>query len=368
VPDTDYYDVLGVGRDADLSTIKKAYRRLALKYHPDKNPGDAAAEARFKAAAEAYAVLSDADKRRRYDAYGKAGLGAQGGFQGFDQEIFADFSDILGDLFGFGSIFGGSRRRRRGQAGRDLRYDLEIEFEEAVGGLETRIKVPRLDRCDECDGRGAAPDGIETCAHCHGQGQVAFQQGFFTIARACGHCRGTGKRIVKPCAGCRGEGRVRVEREIKVRIPAGVDDGMQLRLAGEGEAGSAGAPPGDLYVMIHVREHAEFRREARDLHSTLEVTFSQAALGVERTVPTIDGDHKLSIPAGTQSGTRFRLRGRGVPSLDGRGRGDHYLTVQVLTPQGLDGEQRELFERLAEIEGEPTADRGLFDRVKDIFS
>jgi molecular chaperone DnaJ len=368
VPDTDYYEALGVSRDADLPTIKKAYRRLALKFHPDKNPGDAAAEARFKEAAEAYAVLSDADKRRRYDAYGKAGLGAQGGFQGFDQEIFADFSDILGDLFGFGSIFGGGRRRRRGQAGRDLRYDLEIEFVEAVRGLETRIKVPRLDRCDECDGRGAASDGIETCNHCHGQGQVAFQQGFFTIARACGHCGGTGRRIVKPCAGCRGEGRVRVEREIKVRIPAGVDDGMQLRLGSEGEAGSGGAPPGDLYVMIHVREHPVFHREERDLHSTLEITFSQAALGAEHSVPTLDGDHELSIPAGTQSGTRFRLRGKGVTSLDGRGRGDHYLTVQVHTPQGLDGEQRELFERLADIEGEPTADRGLFDRVKDIFS
>jgi len=261
VPDTDYYDTLGVDRAADLSTIKKAYRRLALKYHPDKNPGDAKAEERFKEAAEAYAVLSDPDKRRRYDTYGKAGLGAQGGFQGFDQEIFADFSDILGDLFGFGSIFGGARRRRRGQAGRDLRYDLEIEFEEAVRGLETRIKVPRLETCGECDGRGAAPDGFENCAQCNGQGQVAFQQGFFTIARTCGHCRGTGKRIVKPCSRCRGEGRVRAERDLQVRIPAGVDDGMQLRLAGEGEAGSSGAPPGDLYVLIHVREHPVFHRD-----------------------------------------------------------------------------------------------------------
>jgi molecular chaperone DnaJ len=368
VPDTDYYRTLGVDRAADISTIKKAYRRLALKYHPDKNPGDAKAEERFKEAAEAYAVLSDPDKRRRYDRFGKAGLGAQGGFQGFDQEIFADFSDILGDLFGFGSIFGGARRRRRGRVGRDLRYDLEIEFEEAVRGLETRIKIPRLEPCGECDARGAAPEGMETCSHCNGQGQVAFQQGFFTIARTCGHCRGKGERIVKPCSACRGEGHVRAERDLQVRIPAGVDDGMQLRLAGEGEVGGGGARPGDLYVLIHVREHPVFRREGQDLHCGLEITFSQAALGAIRAVPTIDGEHTLTIPAGTQSGTRFRLKGKGVPALDGRGRGDHYVAVHVRTPEGLDAEQRELFERLSEIEGEPVPDRGLFDRVKDIFS
>jgi molecular chaperone DnaJ len=368
VPGTDYYEALGVSREADLSTIKKAYRRLALRYHPDKNPGDAAAEERFKEAAEAYSVLSDPDKRRRYDAYGRAGLGAQGGFQGFDQEIFADFSDILGDLFGFGSIFGGGRQRRRGRAGRDLRYDLEIEFVEAVRGLETRVKLPRHDPCEACGGNGAASGGIESCSHCNGQGQVAFQQGFFTIARTCGHCRGTGRRIVNPCESCHGEGRRRVERDIKVRIPAGVDDGMQLRLSGEGETGSGGGPPGDLYVMIHVREHSEFRRVDRDLQAAVEITFTQAALGTSRTVPTIDGEHTLQIPAGTQSGTRFRLRGKGVPGLDGSGRGDHYVCVHVHTPESLDAEQRELFERLAEIEGEPTAERRLFERVKDIFS
>jgi molecular chaperone DnaJ len=367
VPESDFYDVLGVSRDADLSAIKKAYRRLALQYHPDKNPGDRHAEERFKQAAEAYAVLSDPEKRRRYDAYGRAGLGAQAGFQGFDQEIFGDFSDILGDLFGFGGVFGGGRRRRRGRAGRDLRYDLEIDFEEAVRGLETRVKIPRLEACDTCGGSGAAPGGVETCAHCNGRGQVAFQQGFFTIARACGHCRGAGKRIVKPCPACRGEGRVRAERDLTVRIPAGVDDGMQLRLAGEGEAGSGGGPRGDLYVMIHVREHDLFRREDNDIHSAVDVTFAQAALGATREVPTLEGDYELTIPAGTQSGTRFRLRGRGVPSLDGRGRGDHYVTVRVQTPESLNAEQRGLFQRLSEIEGEPVADRGLFDRVKDIF-
>jgi len=368
VPETGYYDVLGVSRDADLSAIKKAYRRLALQYHPDKNPGDAQAEEKFKAAAEAYAVLSDPEKRRRYDTYGKAGLGAQGGFSGFDQEIFADFGDILGDLFGLGGIFGGRGRRRRGQAGRDLRYDLEIDLEDAIRGLETRIKVPRLETCGECGGEGAEPGGVESCTHCNGRGQVAFQQGFFTIARTCGHCRGSGKRVVKPCHGCRGEGRLRVERDLQVRIPAGVDDGMQLRLSGEGEAGSPGAPRGDLYVMIHVREHESFRRVDHDLESALEITFSQAALGVSRKVATIEGEREIDVPAGTQSGTRLRLRGLGVPSLDGRGRGDQYVTVHVRTPRSLDAKQRELFERLAEIEGEPTAERGLFDRVKDIFN
>ena len=369
MPDTDYYEILGVSRDADPSTIKKAYRRKAMQYHPDKNPGDAAAEEKFKEAAEAYSVLSNAEKRQRYDAYGKAGLGVQPGFQGFDQEIFADFGDILGDLFGMGGgIFGGGRRRRGGgQPGRDLRFDLEIEFEEAVRGMTTRIQVPRLDRCATCEGRGAPEDGIETCGNCKGRGQVAFQQGFFTLARPCGHCRGTGSRITKPCDDCSGEGRVRVEREIEIRIPAGIDDGMQLRVSGEGEAGTGGAPPGSLYVAIAVREHTHFRRDEIDLHSIVEITFSQAALGAVLAVPVLDGEHKLQIPGGTQSGTRFRLRGKGVPDVNGRGRGDHYLTVQLHTPETLDGEQRELFESLARLEGEPGSTRGIFDRVKDIF-
>ena len=368
MPHTDFYDLLGVSREADLSVIKKAYRRLAMKYHPDKNPGDPGAGEKFKKAAEAYSVLSDPDKRRRYDTYGRAGLGGAGGFQGFDQEIFADFSDVLGDLFGFGNVFGGGSRRRRGHAGRDLRYDLEIEFEEAIHGLETRIRIPRFEPCEECSGSGAAPGGVARCSHCSGQGQVAFQQGFFTIARTCGHCRGTGQRISKPCTGCRGEARTQVERDIQVRIPAGVDSGMQLRVSGEGEVGAAGGPAGDLYVQIQVKEHPEFTRDDRDIHSTIEISFSQAALGMVKKVPILDGEYSLRIAAGTQSGTRLRLKGKGVPSLDGRGRGDHYLAVQVRTPGTLDTQQRELFEQLAEVEGDPTADRGLFDRVKDIFS
>lgn len=368
MPGEEYYRVLGVSRDADLSAIKKAYRRLALQYHPDKNPGDAEAEERFKEAAEAYSVLSDPDKRKRYDLYGKSGLGADR-FGGFDQEIFADFGDILGDLFGFGSIFGGARRgRRRGRPGRDLSYDLEIDFEEAVRGLETQVRVPRLDPCGSCEGSGAAPGGVENCSHCGGQGQVAFQQGFFTLARTCGHCRGSGQRITEACDECRGEGRVRTERSISVRIPPGVDQGMRLRLAGEGEAGDKGGPPGDLYVVLNVREHPVFRRQELDILSDVAVSFSQAALGAEIEVATLDGDYSLKVPAGTQSGTRFRLKGRGAPSLDGGGRGDQYVAVQLHTPHSLSVEQRELFERLGELEGETPADRGLFERVKDIFS
>ena len=370
MPDDRYYQVLGVSRDADTSAIKKAYRRLALKYHPDKNPGDVQAEERFKEAAEAYSVLSDPQKRQRYDRFGKAGLGAQAGFSGFDQEIFGDFSDILGDLFGFGGIFGGAGRRggRRVPRGRDLRYDLDIEFDEAVRGMETRIQVPRLDLCQECDGSGAEPGGVETCSQCSGQGQVAFQQGFFTIARACSHCQGTGKRITDPCMACTGEGRVRAEKTITVRIPAGVDDGVQLRVSGEGEAGPAGGVPGDLYVVLHVRDHEIFRRHELHILCDIPISYAQATLGAEITVPTLDGEETLTIHAGTQSGSRFRLRGKGVPELNGRGRGDQYVTLHVHTPTALTVEQRELISKLAEIEGDPVAEPGLFDRVKKIFN
>jgi molecular chaperone DnaJ len=364
--DRDYYDVLGVSREAEFNEIKKAYRRAALKHHPDKNPGDAEAEARFKDAAEAYEVLSDPQKRELYDRFGKQGLGARGGFHGFDQEIFADFGDILGDLFGFGSMFGGAGRRRRA-AGRDLRYDLEIEFEEAIRGMQTRIRVPRLDSCDECGGSGAERDGTEVCGDCGGRGQVAFQQGFFTIARTCGRCNGTGHRITRPCVACQGEGRVQTERELQVRIPPGVDEGMRLRLAGEGERGAQGAPAGDLYVVLHVREHDFLRRDDLDLHCEVPFSFSQAALGTVLQVPTLDGEESLTIPAGTQSGVAFRLKGRGVPTIDGRGRGDLYVTARLRTPTRLSDEQRQVFEELSRLEGEEPEEPGLFDRVKNIF-
>jgi molecular chaperone DnaJ len=370
--DRDYYEILRVSRDAGPAEIKKAYRRMALRYHPDKNPGDADAEEHFKEAAEAYAVLSDPEKRSRYDRFGRAGLGGQPGFQGFDPDIFGDFSDILGDLFGFGSIFGGAARRRGARRGQDLRFDMEIEFEEAARGMETRIQVPRLERCDECNGRGyGRAEDVRACPQCGGRGQVVFQQGFFSIARSCGRCGGRGRLIANPCGGCRGEGRVRRERTLTVRIPAGVADGMMLRLAGEGEAAPEGGRPGDLLVAIHVREHPIFRREDTDVLCAVPITFSQAALGSEITVPTLEGQETLSLPAGTQSGDVFRLEGEGIPGLDGRGRGDQRVTVVVRTPTRLSPEQRELLERLAEFEGDPAtaADgRSLFNRVKDIFS
>jgi molecular chaperone DnaJ len=244
----DYYEILGVSKDASSDELKKAYRRLAVQYHPDKNPGDKAAEEMFKEAAEAYAVLSDAAKRERYDRFGRQGLGAQPGFTGFDQEIFGDFGDILGNIFGLGSIFGGGRRGPR--TGQDLRYDLEISFEQAAAGIEAPIVIPRLDRCSTCRGTGAkGKDGVKTCPTCRGRGQVAFQQGFFTIARTCGTCGGAGKRIVTPCPACSGQGRVRSESTVTVRVPAGVDDGMRLRISGEGEASGDGGPAGDLYVV-----------------------------------------------------------------------------------------------------------------------
>ena len=371
VLDNEYYDTLGVDRDADVATIKKAYRKQALKYHPDKNPDDPEAEAKFKQAAEAYAVLSDSEKRARYDRLGKAGVGGAGGV-GFDQDIFSDFSDILGDFF-FGDVFGrggaGGRGRRRGQAvGRDLRFDLEIDFEEALNGLETTIRLPVLEPCEECNGQGATPENIETCAECRGSGQVAFRQGFFTIARPCATCQGLGRKIVVPCESCDGKGVTQQERSIQVRIPAGVDEGTQLRMSGHGENPRGGGVPGDLYVVLHVREHQLFRRDGEDLLVDLPVSFAQMTLGTELKVPTTDGQESIKIPAGTASGTRFRLRGKGAPSLRGGGRGDQYVTVHVHVPKRLTDEQRQLLEQLAELDGEATLEPGLFERVRNIFS
>jgi len=370
LPDADYYDILGLSRDADLAAIKKAYRRAALTHHPDKNRGDKAAEEQFKLAAEAYAVLSDPEQRALYDQFGHAGLRGRGtgtGAPGFDEQVFADFGDVLGDLFGMGGLFGGRRRGGRARSGRDLRYDLEIDLEQAARGLRSEIVVPRLETCSDCSGSGAPRGGIQTCAQCGGRGQVAFQQGFFTIARPCGVCAGTGRRIIKPCATCNGEGRVQVERRLELRLPAGVDEGTQLRLVGEGEAGPQGGGRGDLYVIVHVRPHPVFRREGRDLECDLPLSVSQAALGAELRAPTLDGDEPFSVPAGTQPGTRVRLRGKGLPGLDGSGRGDQYVVLVVRVPARLSERQRELFEELAEIDGDQAGGSSLFDRVKDIF-
>jgi molecular chaperone DnaJ len=364
----DYYDVLGVARTATLDDIKKAYRRLALKYHPDKNPGDPEAEEKFKEGAEAYGVLSDDEKRARYDRYGHA---AAGGMGGFDPNQFADFGDILGDLFGFGDFFGtGRRRSTRAARGNDLRYDLELDFMDAAFGKEVSIEVPRVVTCEVCSGSGAkAGTQPVTCSGCGGRGQVRYSQGFFAVARTCPQCSGAGKTIKDPCASCNGQGRVREEKTITVQIPAGVDEGSRLRVAGEGESGYNGGPPGDLYVFLSVREHPKFNRRDYDIHSQQEISFTQAALGAEVQTETIDGAEMLRVPAGTQPSQVFRLRGKGVQFLQGSGRGDHYVHVAVRIPSTLSDEQRELLERFATTEGEAVLEpRGFVDKMKDLFS
>ncbi len=367
----DYYEVLGVSKNADMKEIKKAYRSLALKYHPDRNPGNKEAEEKFKEAAEAYSVLGDSEKRRKYDQFGHAGLGSTP-FTGFDADIFADFSDILGDLFGFESFFGRtSRRRDASRRGADLRYDLEISFEDSARGLETQITVPVSESCSECKGSGADPSrGLENCRYCGGAGQIRFSQGFFSMSQTCNRCGGSGKVIIKPCSSCRGQGRIRKEKSLKVRIPAGVDTGNRLRLQGEGEGGTRGGRPGDLYIFIHVREHPFFKREGDDLHCEIPLTFSQAVLGAEVSVPTLKGSRTVKIPQGTQSGTTFRLKELGMPAMNGYGRGDQYVRVRVQTPTRISKEKKGLFEKLWELEKDEIEEqeKSIFEKVKNLFN
>jgi molecular chaperone DnaJ len=375
----DYYEVLGVERDAGEPDIKSAYRKLALKYHPDRNPGDKPAEEKFKEAAEAYAVLADTDKRHMYDRFGHAGLG--GAATGaYDPNVFTGFEDILGglgDAFGLGDIFGGGRRRSGPQRGADLRYDLEISFEESAKGTETTLQVPRQDACETCGGNGAAPGTKPTaCPQCQGRGQLRYQQGFFTVARTCGQCRGSGLIVAKPCTTCRGAGRTQKEHKLTVRIPAGIATGQRLRLTNEGEVGPAGGPRGDLYVVVHVQAHAFFHRDGNDLACEVPVSYPTLALGGVITIPTLEGEEPFTVPEGTQSDTTFRLRGRGMTDVAGRGRGDLLVTARLSVPKKLTKEQRKLLEQLATVlpkeKFEPTPrddheDKGLFDRVKDIF-
>ena len=377
----DYYEVLGVERGASESDLKSAYRKLALQHHPDRNQGRKDAEEKFKEAAEAYAVLSDPQKRAAYDRFGHAGLGAQGP-AGFDPSTFVGFEDILGglgDAFGFGDLFGGGRRRGGPQQGAHLRYDLEISFEEAARGSETSIQFPRAEACDTCKGSGAAAgSGPTTCPSCQGRGQQRYQQGFFTVARTCAQCRGTGNVIAKPCTTCHGQGRVPKDRKLTVRIPAGISTGQRLRLQGEGEHGAAGGPPGDLFVVIQVQDHAFFRRDGNDVYCEIPVNFPTLALGGEIKVPAVLGDPEpLKVPEGTATGTTFRLRGKGMPDVSGRGKGDLMVTVQASVPRKLTKDQRRLLDELAKAlppeKFEPRTteashdDRNLFERVKDIF-
>lgn len=363
----DYYEVLGIGRDASQQDIKKAYRRLAVQYHPDKNPNDPKAEDAFKEAAEAYSILGDEEKRRVYDRYGHEGL--RGGPQ-VNADIFREFTDIFGggsifeDLFG--DFFGGGRRRP--QRGADLRYDLEITFDEAVRGTETRILVPRNELCNTCDGSGAKPGTQkQPCATCGGHGQVRYQQGFLIVARPCPECRGSGQYVPNPCDDCSGTGHVARERELTLKIPAGVDSGSRIRSVGQGEVPAHGGPPGDLYVVLTVKPHEIFRRDGDDVLLELPITFSQAALGADVDVPTIHGSESISIPAGTQTGTRIRIRHKGVPRLHGGGKGDQIVFVTVVTPQKLTKEQRKLLEELGELTPPPKIGERATGKEKSFF-
>jgi len=367
----DYYEILGVSRTATDQDIKSAYRRLAIQFHPDKNPNDSGAEDKFKEAAEAYSVLQDAEQRRRYDRFGHAGVSSGAGAGNWGAPGFGGIEDILGDLFGFGDVFSGTRsgsRRSAAQRGADLRYDLEISLEEAANGMTAQLRIPRLEGCETCKGSGAASGTQpESCSTCGGTGQVRYQQGFFSVARTCHVCRGAGRVVKSPCADCDGAGRIEREKQMEVKIPAGVETGSRLRVQGEGEAGTQSGPAGDLYVVIHVAEHEQFERQGSNLYEAVPITFAQAALGADVMVRTLDSEEKLKIPMGTQTGTVFRLKGKGMPQLGGRGKGDLFVSVSVITPTSLTREQRKILEQLAEVENKDLEDKGLVDKVRDIF-
>lgn len=355
----DYYEVLGVSKDTQPGELKRAYRKLALKYHPDRNQ-DADAEDRFKEVSEAYQVLSDPQKRDAYDRFGHQGLGGAGyqaGFQNVD-DIFSHFSDIFGDLFGFGGMGGGRRRVRKGA---DIEYPLEIDFLDAVHGCTHELTVPKHQVCDTCSGSGAKPGSQpSTCGTCGGQGEVIQAQGFFRIRTTCPTCRGQGTVIQDPCPSCRGRRAVPTNETLKITLPAGVDDDMQLRLGGKGEPSLAGGPPGDLYVTVRVRKHQDFERRGLDIYSKIPVSYAQACLGATLNIETVDGPQELEISAGTPSGKVFRLYGKGVSAVRRRQRGDHYVQAVVAVPQSLTAEEEELIRQLAELQDDKVHERGFF--------
>jgi molecular chaperone DnaJ len=371
----DYYEVLGVERSASAKEIKKSYRKLALQHHPDRNPDDKEAEGKFKEAAEAYEVLSDDDKRSMYDRFGHDGLRNSGysGFHGGVEDIFSAFGDMFGDLFGFGSMGGGRRggpRRRGPRRGSDLRYDLSIDFNEAAFGTTTEVEIARSEPCEICKGTGgkAGTEPIR-CATCGGRGEVLQQQAFLQIRTTCPACRGAGQSYAEHCEPCTGRGRVQHERHLSVSVPRGVDDGMQLRLSGEGEPGTMGAPPGDLYVFIHVRPHELFERHGDDVVCRLDVSFPQAALGADLDVPTLEEQAQVKVPAGTQTADVLKLRGIGIPNVRTGRRGDQVMQCFVKTPKGLTDRQKELLQEFAQIDGQKVKSgsagglKGLFSRL-----
>ncbi len=371
VSKSDFYEVLGVSRDASDQELKSAYRKKALKYHPDRNPGNAAAEEKFKEASEAYQVLSDADKRAVYDRYGYEGLNGQG-FAGSPFNGGVDIGDIFGDLFGDMFSMGGSPRRgNRQQRGDDLRFDLTIDFEDAIFGTETEVNFRRLETCSACHGSGSSSGrGPAVCPQCQGRGQIRYQQGFFSMARTCSACGGTGQVIGDPCNVCHGETRVNKEHKFKVKVPPGVEDGIRIRYSGEGDAGRAGGPNGDLYVVLSIRSHEFFDRDGYNLRCVIPISFPQAVLGAEIEIPGIEGTVNLKVPEGTQSGRELRVRGHGVPFLNEKGKGDLIVKVVVEIPRKLTRAQRELVIELAKslsTENKPSSP-SLIEKVKDLFN
>jgi len=356
----DYYRILGIERDASADEVKKAFRRLALQCHPDRNPGDKAAEDRFKEINDAYTCLNDHEKRANYDRFGTPEGPAFGPFQG-------GFGDIFENIFGdfFGTFAGGKTRATRGT---DLRYDLDVTFEEAAFGTEKTIEVPRFEACGQCGGSGSSGKGPVVCTDCKGSGQVRFQKGFFTIAQTCRKCRGQGRLITDPCGVCHGQGKIRVLRKVRVGIPPGVDEGMRLKLQREGEAGLYGGPPGDLYVVVGLKGHAFFRRDGTNIFCEVPMSFIQAVLGAELGVPTLDGPQRLKIPPGTQPGETFRLKGAGFPRVGSRMRGDQIVSVTITVPRRLTEKQKELIEEFERLSGEESSRKGIKGRLKDIFT